>query len=148
LEGSQVRYKKIYQKSKDEQNLRAYDDYRIGIEKAIKTDSRSFFLGTLISKKGSESLMILEDQSASGSQKICDLFAKFIKWTYVDWVVNDEPPFSRLHFTVLEVKSTLLELDNSKFPGADGVPPLILKNGAYASLHALQQVIGNVYLPR
>jgi hypothetical protein len=34
-----------------EHHGRAYDDYRIGIEEAIKTDPRSFFLGTLISRK-------------------------------------------------------------------------------------------------
>jgi hypothetical protein len=114
----------VYQKSKDEQNLRAYDDYRIGIEKAIKTDSSSFFLGTLIyKKKASESVMILEDHSASGSQEICDLFAEFIKRTYVDdsWIMNDEPPFGSLHFTVLEVENALLKMDHSKGPSPDGV---------------------------
>jgi hypothetical protein len=44
--------------------------------------------------------------------------------------VNDEPPFGSLQFTVLEVENTLLELDDTKGPGPDGVPPLILKNFA------------------
>jgi hypothetical protein len=44
--------------------------------------------------------------------------------------VNDEPPFGSIQFTVLEVENALLELDNSKGPGPDGVPPLILKNCA------------------
>jgi hypothetical protein len=54
-----------------EQHERAYDDYRIGIKKAIKTDTKSFFL-------------CFEVQLASGSQSISDFFAEFIKQTYAD----------------------------------------------------------------
>jgi hypothetical protein len=48
-----------------------------------------------------------------GSQEICDLFAEFIERTYANelWVPSDpgpgvvdvEPPFESLQFTVLEV---------------------------------------------
>jgi hypothetical protein len=34
-----------------EHHERAYDGYLIGIEEAIKTDPKNFFLGTLISRK-------------------------------------------------------------------------------------------------
>jgi hypothetical protein len=57
--------------------------------------------------------MNFEGQSESESKEICDLFARFMKWTNVNepWVpwdpepddVSDEPPFGSLHFTVLEV---------------------------------------------
>jgi hypothetical protein len=63
---------------------------------------------------------------ASGLQEIFDLFAEFIERTYVDdsWVplspkpdlVNDEPPFGSLQFTVSEVENALLELDSNKGP--------------------------------
>jgi hypothetical protein len=106
--------------------------------------------------------MSFEDRSASGSQGICDLFAKFIELTYVDdsWVpssprpdlVNGEPPIGSLQFTISEVKNALLQLDSSKGLSPDGVTPLFLKKLCFriciACLHALQQVIANVYLPR
>jgi hypothetical protein len=46
--------------------------------------------------------MSFEDQSASGSEGICDIFAEFIEQTYVDDetdLVNDELPFGSLQFT-------------------------------------------------
>jgi hypothetical protein len=63
--------------------------------------------------------------------------------------VNDEPPFSLLQFTVLEVANALLELDSSKGPGLDGVPPLILKHCASGfawtlCMGALQQATGHL----
>jgi hypothetical protein len=42
-------------------------------------------------------------------------------------LVQDDPPFGALQFTVDEVQSVLLELDVSKGAGPDGIPPLILK---------------------
>jgi hypothetical protein len=65
-------------------------------------------------------------------------FAQFIERTYTDdlWapsspgldLVNDKPPVGLLQFTVSEVENALLELDSSKSPSYDDVPPLILKN--------------------
>jgi hypothetical protein len=49
--------------------------------------------------------------------------------------VNDEPPFGSLQLTVMEVENMLLELDDTKGLGPDGVLPLILKN--FASVFAL-----------
>jgi hypothetical protein len=73
---------------------------------------------------------------ASGPDDICDLFADLKERTYADdvWVlsdpepdlVQDDPPFGPLQFTVDEVKSVFLELDVSKGAGVDGIPPLIL----------------------
>jgi hypothetical protein len=66
--------------------------------------------------------------------------AGFIEWTYANkpWMpldpglddVGDEPSLGSLEFTVLEVLNALLDLDSSKGPGPDGVPPLILKSCA------------------
>jgi hypothetical protein len=119
---------------------RAYDDYRIVIEEAIKTEPRSFYWVRWSKKKKRvdyPSVMIFEDRPASGSQGARDFFAEFIKRTSVDdsWIQvvsqarscewrADEPPFG------LEVEIALLKLDSSKGPGPDGVPPLILKNCA------------------
>jgi hypothetical protein len=102
--------------------------------------------------------MSFEDRSASGSQGACDLFAEIIERTYVDdsWVrlsleadlVNDEPSFNSLQFTVSEVENALLGLESSKGPSSDGTPLLILKNFASGFALLLCMVIGNVYLPR
>jgi hypothetical protein len=55
---------------------RAYDDYRIGIEEDIKTDSKIFCGYVDLKKKrvGYPSVMSFEGKSALGSQKICYLF--------------------------------------------------------------------------
>jgi hypothetical protein len=85
-----------------EHHGRAYDEYRIDIKEAIKTDPKNFFFGILVyidlKKKW------VSYQLASGTQGICDLFAEFIDQTYVDdsWFpsssepdfVNDELCFS------------------------------------------------------
>jgi hypothetical protein len=47
-------------------------------------------------------------------------------------LVQDDPPFFALQFTVDEVQSVLLELDVSKGAGSDGILPSILKNCASA----------------
>jgi hypothetical protein len=117
---------------------RAYDDYRVGIQEAIKIDPKTFFGYLDLKKKrvGYPSVMHFEGRLASG------FFADFIQRTYADdvWVpfdaglelVQDDPPFGDLQFTVDEVQSVLLELDISKGAGPDGIPPLILKNCASA----------------
>jgi hypothetical protein len=88
--------------------------YRIGIEEAIKTDLRSFFCWVNWSQEeasdGYPSVMSFEGSLASGSS---GNFWSFW-WIYraeVSWfpsssgpnLVNDEPPFGSLQFTVLEV---------------------------------------------
>jgi hypothetical protein len=84
------------------------------------------------------SVMNFEGQSGSGSQEICDLFARFMERTYANepWVRSDPGPDDvsdeSLQFTVLEVLNALLNLDSNKGSGPGGVPPLILKNCASA----------------
>jgi hypothetical protein len=62
--------------------------------------------------------------------------------TYTDnvWVpsnsgpehVPDDPPFDALQFTSDEVESVLQDMDVNKGSGPDGIPPIILKNSAFA----------------
>jgi hypothetical protein len=108
-----------------EHHGRAYDEYHIDIEEAIKTDPKSFFLGIPVYIDLKKKWMSY--QLASGTQGICDLFAEFIEQTYVDdsWFpssfgpdfVNDELSFGLLQFNVFEVENALLELDSSKGSG-------------------------------
>jgi hypothetical protein len=50
-------------------------------------------------------------------------------------LVEDDPPFFVLQFTVDEVQSVLQELDVSKSAGPDSIPPLFLKHCASAFAH-------------
>jgi hypothetical protein len=73
---------------------------------------------------GYPSVMHLKGRFASGPDDICNLNADFIQRTYADdvWVPSDpgpdleqdDPPFGALQFTVDEVQSVLLELDDNK----------------------------------
>jgi hypothetical protein len=81
------------------------------------------------------SVMHFEGRLASGLDDICNLFADFIQRTYADDLpdlMQDNPPFGALQFTVDELQNLLLELDVSKGAGPDGKPTLILKNCASA----------------
>jgi hypothetical protein len=100
---------------------RAYDDYRVGIEDAIKSDPKIFFGYQDLKKKrvGYPSVMHFEGRLASGHDDIYNPFADFIQRTYADdaWVPSDPGPdlvqndslFGALQFTVDEVQSVLLE---------------------------------------
>jgi hypothetical protein len=112
---------------------RAYDDFCVRIEEAIKGDPTAFFGYVDLKKKrlSYPSAMHFESHLASSPDDICDLFADFIQRTYADQdLVQDDPPFGALQFTLDEVQSILLELDVSKGAGLDGIPPLFLKNCA------------------
>jgi hypothetical protein len=136
-------------------HARAYDDYCVEIGKAIKSDPKTFF-GYLDWKKkrvGYPSVMYFEGRLASGPDDICNLFADLIQRTYADaWVpsdpgpdlVQDDPPFVALQFTVDEVQSVLLDLDVSKVAGPDGIPSLILKNCSSA-FACILSVLFNLY---
>jgi hypothetical protein len=60
-------------------------------------------------------------------------------------LVQDDPPFGALQFTVDEVQSVLLELDVSKSAGPDGIPPLILKYCASALARPLSLFLTDLY---
>jgi hypothetical protein len=71
--------------------------------------------------------MHFEGRLASGPDDICNLFADFIQRTYANdaWMpsdagpdlVQDDPPFGALQFTVDQVQNVLLELGVSKGAG-------------------------------
>jgi hypothetical protein len=110
---------------------RIYDDYRVGIQEAIKSDPRAFFGYMDLKKKhvvGHPSAMHFKGRLASGPNDICNIFADFIPRTNADvWVpsdpgpdlIQDDPPFGALQFTVDEVQNVLLRLDVSKSAGCD-----------------------------
>jgi hypothetical protein len=56
----------------------------IGIKEEIKTEPKSFLRYVDLKKKrdGYPSVMNFESQSGSGSQEICDLFARFMERAY------------------------------------------------------------------
>jgi hypothetical protein len=66
---------------------RAYDNHRARIEEVIKSDPKTFFGYVDLKKKcvGYPSVMHFEGRFASGPEKICDLYAKFIQQTYTIW---------------------------------------------------------------
>jgi hypothetical protein len=75
---------------------RAYNDYLVGIEAAIKSDPKTFF-GCVDLKKncvGYPSVMDFEGLLASGPDDISNLFADFIQRTYADdvWVPSEPGP--------------------------------------------------------
>jgi hypothetical protein len=69
---------------------KACDDYRVGIEEAIKCDPKTFFGYVDLKTKcvGYRSVMHFEGCLAAGPDDICNLFADFIPQTYADdvWV--------------------------------------------------------------
>jgi hypothetical protein len=90
----------------------AYDDYRIEIEEAIKSDPKTFFDYVDLKNKyvSYPSAMHFEGRLASGPDDICNLFAKFIQRTYADdvWLPLDPGPDlvqnGALQFTVDELQ--------------------------------------------
>jgi hypothetical protein len=94
--------------------------------------TQEVFFGYVDLKKkraGYPSVMSFEDRSASGSQR-SDVDDSWVPLSLGPNLVNDETSFGLLQFAVLEVENALLELESSKDPGPDGVPPLIQKNCA------------------
>jgi hypothetical protein len=65
------------------EEYRAYDDYRVGIEEALKSDPKTFFGYVDLKKKrvGYPSAMHFEGRLASGPDDICSLFGDFIQRT-------------------------------------------------------------------
>jgi hypothetical protein len=79
--------------------------------------------------------MYFAGESASGSENICDLFARFFGEVYADSDEGTDIQYQRvggpavLSFTVEDVERRILGLDASKGPdGPDGIPSRILKS--------------------
>jgi hypothetical protein len=87
--------------------------------------------------------MFLKDQAARNPGDIGNLFANFFQEVYVK---DDEssnmidmpnleqnpPKVSLIQFTESDIVEVILDLDEQKGPGPDGISPLILKKLALA----------------
>jgi hypothetical protein len=86
---------------------RAWDNYRVGIEEAIKSEPKTFFGYVDLKKKRVcySSAIHFKDHLASGPDDICILLADFIQRTYADdvWVPSapDQVSCSMTHLLVL-----------------------------------------------
>jgi hypothetical protein len=118
-----------------------YDQYIKKIESNIKTVPRSFFKFADMKRNtsGYPSTMFLEDQTARDPQEIANLFANFFQSVYVkdddpsismttpDCADQNQHKVSLIQFTETAVHEAILELDEQKGPGPDGISPSILK---------------------
>lgn len=116
-----------------------YDSYMLEMEAQIAQDPKSFWRYVNLKRKSSgfPSNMTYKDQTVSGCQQVCDIFASFFRDTYInDEAVENENEFSRLpssrmnistiSFTEEEVRTAMLGLDAKKSSGADNIHPNIL----------------------
>lgn len=156
---------KTHKKLKDQRNLDkylnicdelntkisiAYENYNTRVENNIKSDPKQFFKFANDKMKSNNfpSRMQYEDFASTDSKQICNKFASFFQTVYKNSdEVRDFEYFSHLHeqinnvsikqITVQEILATLKELDASKGPGPDGIPPSLMKNLAPAFVKPL-----------
>jgi hypothetical protein len=73
-----------------------YDDFRKGVEAAIKSDPKTFFQYVNLKKNrvGLPSVKNFENKTASLNEEKCEMFAEFIQRTYTadQWVPSDSSP--------------------------------------------------------
>jgi hypothetical protein len=91
---------------------RKYDDYRVAIKKAIKSNPKTFFSYVDFKKKRVSYSLVMHflGRLASGSDGICNCVADFIQRTHADDVlvpsdpgpdlVQDDLPINALQFIV------------------------------------------------
>jgi hypothetical protein len=117
-----------------------YNQFVNNTESKIKSDSRSFFKFVDLKRNSSgyPSQMFFKNQSAHGPQDIANLFASFFQSGYVqddgDHISSYTPDsddhqqkVSLLQFTENAVHEAILDLNEQKGPGPDGITPSILK---------------------
>jgi hypothetical protein len=118
-----------------------YQGYVRCVEAGVKNDPKKFFEFVDMEQKcvGYLSSMYFAVESASGSENICNLFARFF-WRSICSMqtqmmglkfsvrVGGPAILSSLSFTVEDVERRLLGLDVSKGSGPDEIPPRILKS--------------------
>jgi Reverse transcriptase (RNA-dependent DNA polymerase) len=118
-----------------------YEQYIENIENGIKTDPRSFFKFADMKRNSSgyPASMFFHDEAARNPQEIANLFAKFFQDVYVkddnstnpqDNLPNVEQNSHKvalIQFTEAEVVEAIMDLDEQKGPGPDGISPSILK---------------------
>ena len=120
----------------------AFEDYNRKIEQEIKTCPKNFF-NYVKSKLKSENIprqMHLDGTVKSDVNGICELFGNFFQEVYTTFSEEDrdrdffafipEYPMdiSLRSLSQQDVSSALRNLDPTKGPGPDGIPPIFLKN--------------------
>jgi hypothetical protein len=139
--GNYNKYVELRRNFVNMQNL-LHERYLNRIQKNLKHDPRSFFSYVNSKRKSSgyPANMIFKDQASSDVLIICNLFADFFEEVYVDLNVDSaqsSPPASNsninlgsIELTSVNVMEGLLNIDASKGPGPDDIPPSILRNCA------------------
>lgn len=147
---------KVYRKHKSQEHLDDYlsicdqlnlaisvalTNYNIKTEAEIKSCPRNFFnyVKTKLKSSSFPSTMSLDGKEADNSENICNLFANFFQETYTSFTDNDRdfdyfsylPQFSTDigvgHINAHDILMGLENLDASKGPGPDGIPPVFMK---------------------
>ncbi len=117
-----------------------YNQYIEKIEENIKNDPRSFFRYANFKRNsnGYPSSLFYGSQTARDTLDIANLFAKFFQSVYVEdldprpmrsseIVDENSRKVSLIQFTEEAVEKAILQLDEQKGPGPDGISPFILK---------------------
>ena len=128
----------------DQLNLavqRAFEEYNAKTELEIKSNPKNFFsyVKTKLKSNNFPSKMYLDGKESENSQDISNLFADFFREIYTSFSEEDRdreffsfcPEFPNdvnvSQVNVKDILTTLKNLDPSKGPGPDGVPPTFLK---------------------
>jgi hypothetical protein len=101
----------------------------------MKSDLQTFFgyVGLKKNHVSYPSIMNFEGRLASAPNEICDFFTELIKRKYADddWMysdpgldlLQDNPTFNAIQYTVDEVHNVFMALDVSKGASPDDIPP-------------------------
>jgi len=120
----------------------ANEEYNRKVESEVKSCPKNFFNYVKSKSKSNNfpSQMHLDENVGNNPQEICNLFAKFFKEVYTSFSEADR---DREYFSFIpeysndisvnplsenDVLTALKNLDASKGPGPDGIPPAFLKN--------------------
>jgi Reverse transcriptase (RNA-dependent DNA polymerase) len=139
-DAASTRYRELRRDFKSLHHIK-YEQYIQKIEDNIKTDPRTFFKFADMKRNscGYPSAMFLNDDAARSPQEIANLFAKFFQSVYVkddesftpltppSHVDQNQQKVSLIQFAETAVLEAILDLDEQKGPGPDGITPSILK---------------------
>ena len=148
---------KLYSKAKTDSNLRnyssicnelniaikrAHENYIIKIESNIKTNSKTFFNYTKEKMKGCNfpTQMNLGQRVGKTKEEISNLFADYFQdvytrfsdqdrdYDYFSYIAESSSNILIRQLSVQEIYNALTNLNASKGPGPDGIPPRFIKN--------------------
>ena len=120
----------------------AFDEYNRKMEEEIKTCPKIFFnyVKTKLKSENFPHQMHLDGNIKNDANEICTLFGHFFQEVYTTFSEDDRnrdffefiPEYptdiSVRRLSPQEVLGALRNLDSSKGPGPDGIPPIFLKN--------------------